>query len=80
MQNASQSACSHLQRQVRAIQRGLEAAWEVAEVVLPRIKLLVDSMPDIADMQIISQMMAPPPGLADPAPSSLRQGESCYLR
>jgi hypothetical protein len=54
-------------RQVRALQRGSEASWEVAEVSLSRIRLLLGSMPYIAELQSTMELLTPPPDLADPA-------------
>ena len=45
------AAAEHTSRQVQALQLGSEASWEVAEVSLSRIKLLLDSIPPIPELQ-----------------------------
>jgi hypothetical protein len=63
-------------RQVRALQRGSEASWEVAEVSLSRIRLLLGSMPFIAELQITTELLTPPPNLVDPAGTIEQNGMS----
>lgn len=50
-------------RLVSIIQSNAANGWEVAETALPRIRILIRSMPDCPGSEDLKRLVAPPPQL-----------------
>ncbi|EIW70144.1 hypothetical protein TREMEDRAFT_56824 [Tremella mesenterica DSM 1558] len=57
------TAWTLLNRLVKAVERGVDSAWEVAEVAYPKVKALVNSLPNIPGSEGVKSRLAPPPDL-----------------
>ncbi|KAK4688139.1 hypothetical protein P7C73_g1977, partial [Tremellales sp. Uapishka_1] len=70
-----QQALELVERTVIVVQRGCDAGWDVAEAAMPRLKILIRSMPAVDGTDRIKALIAPLPELGGST-----QGDFCARR